>query len=512
MLLINFITWPVLAVFAYFTYLYISWRILYYKTFSEDIPIAYAHFCHPRMPFSEFFGRPSTKEQERLILETSKRFKTPFVYILVSFHKFVVVCDFDLVQEICIQKSKNYTKPLEMYRILKPYGPNMLASVGDEWKHQRILFNPIFMQENYLRHVSDSTVQCTNKMLNLFVKNDVSDLALKKPFTNLTLDILSTSVFGYETKALEELSLGKFESDQIPKNVGMTLVDSLMHLIEGLVFHNFAPKILLKLPFFKKQMNSVHDFEEYARFILQKCKKNLEEDNSNEDVNDSLVKLMVQSQAGETGVEFTDMELISNMFIFFFAGHETTASTMHWTMVMLSRNPKIQQKVFKEVSEILEDKNGTFDDYKKLQYTQSTIKEVLRLHSPIKQTVKKSLQKTTLGGRDFPKGTVFQLLMACYHKDEKLWENPLEFLPDRFIQSPHPKGYIPFSYGKRNCIGSKFAEVEATMILATIIQKYSIHLKEGIDSSTYEEEVSFITSSPKYNHPFVLRKRKIKFD
>ena len=59
------------------------------------------------------------------------------------------------------------------------FGPNILVSEGEEWKHQRVLFNPVFTQENYLKFVSDSTVRCTNKLIDLNLKNDVNEIKLK---------------------------------------------------------------------------------------------------------------------------------------------------------------------------------------------------------------------------------------------------------------------------------------------------------------------------------------------
>jgi len=181
---------------------------------------------------------------------------------------------------------------------------------------------------------------------------------------------------------------------------------------------------------------------------------------------------------------------------------------MHWMMLLLAKNPKKQEKLFKEVSEVLKGRNATYDDFSKLSYALSCLKESLRIHSPIKGVVKKSLEKCILDNKEFPKDTQFKIEFQTVHLDEKLWKNPEEFEPERFLEISNPIHFIPFSYGKRNCIGYKFAEIEGTIILTTIIQKYSIHLKEGIDISKYEDEVTFATSTPKYDSPFILKKRK----
>ena len=133
------------------------------------------------------------------------------------------------------------------------------------------------------------------------------------------MDVLSTSVFGFETNGLDPIAFENYKKGEVPETVSMTLVDSLMNSIQGLVMKLFLPKFIMNLPFFRKQTNSVHDFQEYAKFILDRCRKN----ETKENTNDNLVRLMVKSQDGEERIELSDKELISNMFIFFFAGHET---------------------------------------------------------------------------------------------------------------------------------------------------------------------------------------------
>eukprot|EP01080_Neovahlkampfia_damariscottae_P004021 gene4021-7277_t len=468
----------------------------------KEIPLAYGHFLHTQTPYGEYFGVDSSKRKEQLVIETSKKYKTPFVSCLLGFKKFVVVTDFDSVHEINIKKSKTHLKPIEIYKLLDIFGPNVLVSVGSEWQHQRVLFNPVFTQETYLKFVCGSTVKCTKKLMSLKLKETVNEVQLREPFKKLALDVLSTSVFGFETNGLDPIDFDQYKHGEIPSTVSMTLVDALMNSIHGLVMKLLLPSVIYNLPFFKKQKNSVHDFQEYMKFILEKCRKNKVEDN----LNDSLVKLMVKSQDGEER-QLSDKELISNMFIFFFAGHETTAGTMHWAMILLARNQEAQEKFHHEVASVLEGRDATYEDYGKLKYTQAVLKEVLRMHTPVKATVKVNTEKSTIGGRVFPKGTIFQSHMQAIHYDERYYENPYEFQPERFLKEHNPSHYMPFSYGKRNCIGYKFAEVEGAITLATLIQNYSIHLKDGINASEYEEETSFVTSTPKHDLPFILRKR-----
>jgi cytochrome P450 len=328
----------------------------------------------------------------------------------------------------------------------------------------------------------------------------------RKPFTSLALDVLSTSVFGFESRALNPIKIEDYKAGEIPSNVSMTMVDSLMNVIQGLAINLFlSKKIARMIPFgfFKKSSKSVDDFVSYGKFILEKSRNKKDGD----DTQDGLVQMMLKAQDGEGTIKLTDEELISNMFIFFFAGHETTAGTLHWAMLELCKNPKVQEKFFHEVNEVLGGRNPTYEDLPNLKYAFGVFKETLRTHPPVKGIFKKSIEKVTLNGHEFPKDTNFGIFTPAVHRDKEIWENPLEFQPERYMKNTNYSHLMSFSFGKRNCIGSRFAEIEGTVILCILIQKFSIQFKEGIDPSLYAHERNFITSTPKNDLPFVLKKR-----
>jgi cytochrome P450 len=319
--------------------------------------------------------------------------------------------------------------------------------------------------------------------------------------------VLSASVFGFEARAINPIKIEDYKSGEVPSNVSMTMVDSLMNVIQGLVTNFFlSKKIARMIPFgfFKKSSTAVDDFISYGKFILEKSRNKKDGDNTQ----DGLVQMMLKAQEGEGAVKLTDEELISNMFIFFFAGHETTAGTLHWAMLELAKNPKVQEKFYQEVKEVLGGRNPTYEDLSNLKYAFGVFKETLRTHPPVKNIIKKSIEKVTLGGREFPKDITFGVYTPAVHRDKEIWENPLEFKPERYIKQTNYSHLVSFSFGKRNCIGSRFAEIEGTVILCILIRKFSIQFKEGIDPKLYEIEKNFVTITPKNDLPFVLKKRE----
>jgi cytochrome P450 len=150
-------------------------------------------------------------------------------------------------------------------------------------------------------------------------------------------------------------------------------------------------------------------------------------------------------------------------------------------------------------------KNG---DLNSLSYAYWILKETLRKHPPVETIPKISKENVEIDGKKFEKGTLFGLFVYGLHYNPEIWENPHQFIPERFSKPYDPSHFIPFSYGKRNCIGFRLAEIEATLLIAMIIQKYSFEFKEGIDVESYFQSSAFVTTFPVNDLPFVVKKRK----
>lgn len=147
----------------------------------------------------------------------------------------------------------------------------------------------------------------------------------------------------------------------------------------------------------------------------------------------------------------------------------------------------------------------------KLPYTLWVFKETLRLHPPVRSIPKKTSEKVRLGDVKIPKNTMVSLNTAAAHKNPKYWENPEEFIPERFDESKHkitPFTYFPFSLGKRNCVGKKFALIEGIIMLAMLAQRFEVAFPEGADQEKYFEFEQQLSTLPKYDLPLVFKPRK----
>lgn len=185
-------------------------------------------------------------------------------------------------------------------------------------------------------------------------------------------------------------------------------------------------------------------------------------------------------------------ELLDNFVTFFIAGHETTANQMSFTLMELARNPEILEKVQAEVDEVIGAKRFIeYADLGKLQYLSQVLKETLRLYPTAPGTSRALEEEIVIEGVRIPPKVTLMFNSYIMGRMEKFYPDPLVFNPERFHpDAPKPYySYFPFSLGPRSCIGQVFAQMEAKVVMAKLVQRFQFELVEGqsfkiLDSGT----------------------------
>ncbi|KAJ7514105.1 hypothetical protein O6H91_23G027900 [Diphasiastrum complanatum] len=175
-------------------------------------------------------------------------------------------------------------------------------------------------------------------------------------------------------------------------------------------------------------------------------------------------------------------DVVDECKTFFFAGHQTTASTLAWTTMLLALHPHWQEKVRAEVINVCGSRNPSSDMLNQLKLVGMVLNEALRLY-PAAPLVRRCTDRDMkLGKLVIPKGTVLHLLMIVMMHNKQLWgEDADDFNPGRFSEgiakaSRHPLAFMPFSIDPRNCIGQVLALVEAKVVLCKLLQRFSFEL------------------------------------
>jgi cytochrome P450 len=155
------------------------------------------------------------------------------------------------------------------------------------------------------------------------------------------------------------------------------------------------------------------------------------------------------------------------------AGHDTSTALLAWALHLLGTHPGEMAKVQTEVDTVLGGAAPTAEKIKRLSYLDLIIKETLRLFPPIHVGNRIVTEDTTISGYELAAGTRTMVSIYLSHRDERYWDEPGQFRPERFAKDkkrPPALTYIPFGGGPRNCIGASFAQIEAKVVLARILQ------------------------------------------
>lgn len=186
-----------------------------------------------------------------------------------------------------------------------------------------------------------------------------------------------------------------------------------------------------------------------------------------------LVRALITAADPHTGQPLSDDDICHELVLFILAGHDTTSTTLTYSLWALGHHPAIQDRVFDEVS-ALGDGPLTPDDVPRLGHTVRVLHEALRLCPPGAGTPRLLKKDLVVDGYRLEAGTVAVVSFYAMHRDPELWDDPLTFDPDRFLpersQGRSRWQYLPFGGGPRSCIGDHFAMLEATLALATIVR------------------------------------------
>jgi len=194
------------------------------------------------------------------------------------------------------------------------------------------------------------------------------------------------------------------------------------------------------------------------------------------DILDSLLSA-VEDKSGE---KLSHVELLSNLWIFFIAGHETTASALSWACICLATYQDIQEKLYQEViTKIGENAMPTLEQLSDMSYLDQFIQELLRLHSPVQLLPsRKTMEDLKYKQYLLPKGSTIGINFNAIHRHPKYWPEPNKFDPERFTpenkKGRHHFAYLPFSLGPRQCIGNVFSLIEQRLFLVRLLQKFRI--------------------------------------
>ncbi|XP_033114179.1 steroid 17-alpha-hydroxylase/17,20 lyase-like [Anneissia japonica] len=231
---------------------------------------------------------------------------------------------------------------------------------------------------------------------------------------------------------------------------------------------------------------------EFLDIISREVKTHLscEEDRPANDLIDLLLQAQKEAKSEESidaNCTLTDVHIKQIVSDLFGAGTDTTTVTLLWGIGCLVDNPEIQEKIKTEIDEVIGDRTPRLSDRGKLPYTEATIMETMRFGTVLPLGVPhRAVTDSSIGSCRIPEDTWVFINHWALHNDPKYWDAPEEFRPERFLDSSHSikqrlPSFLPFSTGRRVCVGEALAKAEVFLIFVWLIQNYKFAKPPGVE-------------------------------
>ncbi|WCJ22077.1 Cytochrome P450 CYP749A22 [Euphorbia peplus] len=379
----------------------------------------------------------------------------------------LIVTDTNLAKEI-LYDQELYPKPAFESYVKRMFGDGLVTTKGEKWNSQRRLANHAFHGEN-LKAMVPAMISSLEIMLERWRKKGEKEIEVYQEFKLLTSEIISRTAF----------SSSFLEGQRIFEMLGK------------LSFLLFKNGYKVRLPIIKDLFKTEDEVEAekleqgMKECILQMVKKREEEAMVNGESihnygNDYLgVLIKKNKEAGNISIQ----DIVDECKTFYIGGHETTTSTLTWTMLLLSIHTDWQLKARDEVLNLFGTSTPTFDDTPKLKIMSMIVNEALRLFAPITMLAREVEKGSRLGKIRAPSRMDILIPPLAIHHDTQVWGKDAHmFKPERFEQgvakatNNNIAAFVPFGLGPRNCVGMNFAMAELKLALSMILQRYSFTL------------------------------------
>ncbi|XP_076062893.1 cytochrome P450 2L1-like isoform X2 [Oratosquilla oratoria] len=288
------------------------------------------------------------------------------------------------------------------------------------------------------------------------------------------------------------------------------LILDMQHGYDRIFILDFFPWLTKVLPLwiqkkifgYEKLMEMKEQISGYFMNIIEEHKENLDPTNPRDFIDAYLIEM--EDRRGDPRNTFKEKDLVSTLWDLYVAGSDTASNTLRWFILYMAKYPKVQRRAQREIDDVIpRNVQPSWEDKDSLPYTEAIIHEVHRMVSltplGIQHTTTKDVRLSN--GYRIPKGSILYPVGFCSHNDDRHWDNPFEFRPERFLDDNGkffcPKdGFMPFGVGRRQCVGEPLARMEAIIFCASLLQK--LYFSPGPNGVILESMQIPIVNHPKH--------------
>ncbi|XP_054166973.1 cytochrome P450 18a1-like [Oppia nitens] len=499
------LTLPTVRLFLIFIIVLLIVRLLIQRP--NLLPLPPGPRSIPFLGFLPFLGQ----EFHLTLTQFSNAFG-PMYQIFLGSKRIVVISDSHIIRKAFRLQVFSGRPDTELTRILQGYG--IINSSGALWKEQREFLHSV------LRKLGAKSFTHGRHSLEHKIRPQIQDFLLdlrscdSRPCRIRPL--LACAVSNVVGSLLMSMTFKNSEDKTFLRLLGLMeegfKLFTLAMPVDFFSILRFVPKVNYA---YQKLIQNRTETSSYFKKIVDEHRQTLDKDCIRDFVDAYLVQQEKYMTSGQHSY-FSEEQLIQVMNDMFSAGLENVTSTIEWAVLFLMINPKVQRRVQSEIDEVIGDKRlPELDDLSSMPYTEATFWEVLRRSNVIALgNAHSTLEESTLCGYRIPVGTNILPNLYAINMDPKLWLEPEKFEPERFLRNGKvykPDYFIPFSVGRRMCLGDVLTKMEFFLFMSSLLQQFDLcvpHNEEppqalGITAATMAPKPFQVCAIPRKSHQLI---------
>lgn len=386
------------------------------------------------------------------------------------------------IGQILVRERDATKKPWDFKELRVALGEGLLTSEGERWERHRRHIQPAFQHARIERYGEIMAARAAERLDRW---RDGEERDLHAEMSQITLEVVAEALFGVDI-APETRRIGE-------------VLAHFMERFEAMLRSPLPIPLRAPTPANRRLRRELRALDEVVFRIVRERRRRAAGGAT------LLDDLLTLREDGDP--VFDEREIRDELVTFLLAGHETTALALTWALMLLAQHPEAEARFVREIETVLGGRRPEAADARRLRFTEHVVDEALRLYPPAWGVAREARSPIDVGGFRLPPGTQIFLVQYVTHRDPRFFEEPERFQPERWEperRSAIPKyAYFPFGGGPRACIGAHFALLEATLVLASVMQRFRVEL---VADQRIELQPA-VTLRPRYGLRAIVRRR-----